>query len=223
MNTHRGIAPIIIALILAVILGGGYAAYKQYAKEYDYGGVHYKNGEPVGPASYTSVEKVEAGLSRARLDIQTKDWKTYRNERYGFEFRYPSEAKITGRANGTILVSLPIEPGTTLGDKTAETVIESNGSSCLPLVGGKQGVSPDEVKVINGIPFSYAPVFDAGAGSRYEGYRYGIVRNNTCVGLLFGLHYANYRGVVDNPPPDFNGPKEKTIFGQILSTFKFTK
>jgi hypothetical protein len=63
-NYQKGFAPIIIALIVAVVLGGGYLVYKN------------KKAEAPTPVADTSVA------------TDTSNWKTYTNTKYGFTFNY---------------------------------------------------------------------------------------------------------------------------------------
>lgn len=71
MNTLRGFNLLAITLILAVLLGGGYVAYRNYPQ----------------PTTYNQPQQSEA-------TVVPVDWKTYSNEEYGFEFRYPPNFSI---------------------------------------------------------------------------------------------------------------------------------
>lgn len=81
----KGFSAIILIAILAVLaLGGGYWVWKDQA---------------VAPAPAPADTNIEPPSSSDNSfttapvptpDIDTSDWKTYRNEEYGFEFKYPN-------------------------------------------------------------------------------------------------------------------------------------
>ena len=55
-----------------------------------------------------SEEKIES--EKSDIKDETSNWKTYRNEKYGFEFRYPTLAKLSSfHADGDILDHIQIE------------------------------------------------------------------------------------------------------------------
>jgi len=59
---------ILIVVILAIIVGGGILSYQ-----------------------YWWLPKHEIKLPEITIKDETTDWQTYRNEEYGFEFKYPKE------------------------------------------------------------------------------------------------------------------------------------
>ncbi|HBV01553.1 MAG TPA: hypothetical protein DEF00_04180 [Candidatus Taylorbacteria bacterium] len=63
-QTQKGFAPLVWVIITAILLGGGYAVYRNY-------------------------QQPTTDNNRSLEVAETKDWKTYRNEKYGFEFQYP--------------------------------------------------------------------------------------------------------------------------------------
>lgn len=71
-NNQKGIAPIIIALIVAVVLGGGYFIVKQQGN---------KKSEVKLISTQTSA-------------TDTSDWKIYKNDKYGFEIKLPSDWQV---------------------------------------------------------------------------------------------------------------------------------
>ncbi|MDO8482708.1 MAG: hypothetical protein Q7S86_02730 [bacterium] len=82
----QGIAPIIIALIIALLAGGGYAVVKTNT------GIAKKLGIP------KQVEKKEAIADQKEEKEAKKDetagWKTHTNKKYGFEVEYPDQWTI---------------------------------------------------------------------------------------------------------------------------------
>ena len=156
--------------------------------------------------------------------VTTKNWKTYRNDRYGFEFQYPKEATLQPDNNGTVSIQLPFEQGTNLISKNVQ-VVAVFSPSCPPLNMPRVTDGPPVVK--NNISFTQQFGLEGGMNQLDESTRYVTVHNNFCVALLFDLHSANYeavyRGTNQAIPPGFNKTKETLVFDQILSTFRFTK
>ena len=78
----KGIVPIVIILI---IVGALIAA----------GGVWYWQSQKVKPVESQKVEPVE----NQKVKDETANWKTYRNEKYGFEVKYPEKWLLQVRDN----------------------------------------------------------------------------------------------------------------------------
>lgn len=80
-NLRAGFAPILIILLIAVLAGA--AGYVVVQKN--------KHVQPVPSQNSTSTVATNQNTTST---VDTTSWKTYRNEKYGFEFRYPREYQI---------------------------------------------------------------------------------------------------------------------------------
>jgi hypothetical protein len=67
---------ILIVLILAVIVGGGILGYLRYFER-----------EIVSFTKFPEIKKSE----KPKIEEETANWKTYRNEKYEFEVKYPED------------------------------------------------------------------------------------------------------------------------------------
>lgn len=76
-QTRKGLAPVVWIIIAAILLGGGYVVYKTL----DYS---FSTDNPPNPIRAEDIKK------ETKLTDDISDWKPYRNEKYGFEFDYPS-------------------------------------------------------------------------------------------------------------------------------------
>jgi hypothetical protein len=149
----------------------------------------------------------------------TSDWLTYTNSTYGFQFKYPPQSQVINQSPESLLMNLPITPGTNLGEKYLETSVTQNAGTCQsPLATPNHGTS--ETVTINGISFLKQADGDAGAGNFHDWVAYSASRENTCVSMGFVLHYLN----ADNsepPQPEFDRAAESALFLQMMSTFTF--
>src|SRR3989338_7227474 len=103
---QRGISTlvgIIIIVIVAVILFGGVFAYQYFTKSQN----PISNAQPNPNSQDASVPagNTETNSSPAQNQQATEGWKTYRNDEYGFEFRYPSNFNIDEKNENGITLS----------------------------------------------------------------------------------------------------------------------
>lgn len=92
MKNNRGITPIVVAIIIALVLvvgGGSYIA--------------FKNKNPKIAERSSSNNPIEDNLQTEPLtpltdseNINSENWSTYTNDKFGFKFNYPTSWKMTG-------------------------------------------------------------------------------------------------------------------------------
>lgn len=198
MKNQKGITPVIIALIVAVILGGGYLVIK----------------------AQNSKKTV--------VTDETVNWKTYTNTEYGFEFKYPPSVFPNDRGDAKDLVtSFTNGPDLDDGKPLSFVSVYVNSAENIksfpeylakyPVKYGN-GDKPLQFKTrtLGQNTFYYART------ELFEGllsFRYYILHGNKVYKFVSIAHG------VDELNPNFNGENDSThvALKQILSTFKFTK
>lgn len=155
--------------------------------------------------------KIEKEKKQEELGNETSDWKTYRNEEYGFQFQYPEDKTLEFEVESykfSDYESLRNNSGLILEDIAEHYVLLSSGvfvnSSKLT-----------QVALIHAVDGVVGAVFreDFGGwrgleeGQYFEGSRYFAVFKNSVIGVIIECNYSVY--------PE--------IYNQVFSTFKFTK
>jgi len=117
MNTNKGFAPIITIIIAVIIIAGGIGGYlylknkpiacTQETKQCPDGSYVSRIPPKCEFAECPSVSTTISTSSTSTIDIN--DWKTYKNEKLGFEFKYPEklsfiEKPLLRTATSTFLV-----------------------------------------------------------------------------------------------------------------------
>jgi photosystem II stability/assembly factor-like uncharacterized protein len=146
------------------------------------------------------------------------DWLRYENPAYGFKFQYPPQSERFFETGNSILIKMPIAPGTNLVEKYLQVNARVANPCQSPLSAISPPGSPTETVVINGISFLKQTGGDAGVGHLHEWVGYSTLKNNTCISMDFVLHSLN-AGNFDPPKPEFDKAAESAVFTQVMSTF----
>ena len=138
----------------------------------------------------------------------TANWPTYTNSTYGFNFKYPPGSERFFETTNSILIKMPIAPGTNLTEKYLQMSVRENVNPCQsPLSDTSRPGSPTETVVFNGISFFKQIGGDAGISQVHEWVGYSTLKNNACISMDFVLHSVN--GSYP-PPPDFDKAAESS-------------
>lgn len=186
----------LITLVAIMFLSGGYAIWFISTYLYAYDDTEF---------AYTpKIHRASAAQVATSTDMT--DWKTYRNEEYGFEIKYPQEIKIDTE-NDSIRFE-KYTPREKEGLTPEEFFIVVWESSLLELklnrfINLKEGIlngyKTHEADDLDGIISPYGP-------------HLLFVRNKGDSGIVFAIYTSNSGFVSDSI---------KNVIDQILSTFKF--
>ena len=204
---NQAFSKIWIPVIVLTLITGGFFAWQYF-------------GTPE-----EKTETLEGGV-----EDETADWKTYRNEEYGFEMKYPED----------FFPTQPLQPKT----KVIQCDYANFANKCpfIPIEGFtgteesafRQGFAakptPERI-TINGVPFCRQENREGAMGTSYITYNYTTVREKECFVVAFAVGYPNclnylpienqkMQEVYDKCRLDNEVVKPETI-NKMPSTFKF--
>lgn len=201
-----------VIFVFLLLLGGGYFAY-QYQKIKNTA-EPIKKTTPIPPPPVSELAPPKTTPS----EIDTSNWKTYRNEKYGFEVKYPKE----WIAEEDFLKGLN-EVGK---EKVFSVNISEKKSNLLINIWAENSIknfitSPERAKRIKIGEMLVIGYFFP------DGYECNIIGGycspffNTLIPHGGGLEYRIYGSAPEREL--LNIDMQGNIFNQILSTFKFIK
>lgn len=233
MNKNTRIAVGIVVALAVFVLG------------FALGGMHPVKA-PSSPGAVTSTTSTVGTPSvTATSSYVTLGWDVLRDDRNGFEFKYPNGLEaakgpqapdpswrsdntvpnISGITAANVTIPKVLEINTNFADASFHVGVSQNDraiATCLqPLNGAAEGIATS-TETVNGTTFTAYKTRDAGAGNRYDTTSYRAVRNGRCYALDLTVHYT----VLENYSKEFgytefDRQKIENILSSILGTFKF--
>lgn len=181
MNYHKGfIAPLLLALIAILLVGGGAYVYMQNRQI---------------KQSDTATQSAHATST-----TQTSDWKTYRSDKYGFEFKYPD---INARLK-------TVGGWTDSNEPKITSRTPFNYNECV-LAGEGPGMSASKITIAKR-EYCLITVYAVEPGTFGFQYEYVSLIGNEDIGIVFS--FSGNRGVNEQQVDT----EAQTLFSQILST-----
>jgi hypothetical protein len=178
---NKAFSKILIPIIVILFLAGGFFAYK-----------------------YWWIPKEEAKLTTGTIANETANWKTYTNEKYGFEIKYPAEGKVVDGSESEGCRIFPLYPVSDERSNPIDISVDENPNDLTLnqwIEKEEKGLTIEEKETI----------FIGGVeGVKYFAHNGGVYPHTVLIKKgKFIYRIDGFR--------EFNDQ----IFNQILSTFKF--
>jgi hypothetical protein len=162
--------------------------------------------------------------------IVVKDWKTYKNETYGYEIPYPSDFALKNSNGGITFLPEIKDYFTTILVNEVSIGVDAPAKICATPESAQKREWKDAT--FDGQSFSIAEWTDAAAGSRYQEKIYRTIHNNLCYQITlnaryagsYGLYASNQQKIEEVDARNIQELKAFTkLFDKIATSIKFTK
>lgn len=155
----------------------------------------------------------------------TLNWKTYSNNKFGFEIKYPADTQISNTNDYDTLSNQPILMGVIFKPAASKGILIINvrGAS-VDLVDSPTcydtalGVDPSlpSINGINFVKWNISKYISQGIGPWDDGREYCVIHNKVAYNLILETAYeSNVNETLD--------VDKDSVLNQMLSSFKFTK
>ena len=194
-----------------------------------------KPGVSERPVSQESKEptSTQAQESTSTEEIDISEWKTYRNEEYGFEIKYPKEGVLLKSKSDwmysgcedlclgkTTAIKFPFPKGTKLIGKCVLICVKKvSPGKCKNLI--STYVVDSRLVNINGIEFLRVEGTDCGMGKCYLSRSYTVGKEDKCITIVEVLKVF-MQIPRDTKLLEYDYEKEMSVIDKIMSTFRFT-
>jgi len=169
----------------------------------------------IGAGVYSMTQKEVAPLVSNENPVENeelKEWKTYKNEEYGFEFKYPENWIMETETNSDVTTIIARPNYQIIDEQVIQPINLSVGISNKNIIVDRGNIGWD------GITLSGKAALDTGWKTDLDRQDRVIVISNTPI--YIGVGYSTLKTSVF---PWYLPEDSKDVLDKILSTFKFTK
>jgi hypothetical protein len=185
----------------------------------------------------TIQDEKEPATATEHDSINTRRWKTYISETYGFEMKYPENlavqqeiplAVIEGAVLRLPLINRTYYDGTNLVEAslfvgvTPEKACSSEWLNNGPSNSSERG-NLAEQRDIAGVSFSKVSSWEGAVGHQYGLITYSTLRGGSCYRLALFIHCINIHVFDPGTISEFDRATVLSLFDQVISTFRFRK